>query len=111
MAAGRQSPPAAPQRPVRGVWGVYVRSVLRYPRARQRETENMEWLIIIGTLVALTGLVGLVVSAMRVIRARRAGLAGDALRDAIRGAMVLNMGAFAVSAFGLTMVVVGVILA
>jgi len=71
----------------------------------------VDWLIIIGTLIALAGLIGLVVSAIRVIRARRAGLDDDALKDAVRSAMLLNMGAFALSALGLMMVVVGVILA
>ncbi len=71
----------------------------------------MDWLIIIGTLVALVGLAGLVLSALRVLRARRAGLDDDALKDAVRRAMVLNMAAFALSALGLMMVVVGVILA
>lgn len=71
----------------------------------------MDWLIIIGTLVALVGLAGLVVSAVRVLRARRAGLDDDALKESIRKAMVLNMGAFALSALGLMMVVFGVILA
>lgn len=71
----------------------------------------MDWLIIIGTIVALAGLAGLLVSALKVIRARRAGLDDAALKDAVRAAMVLNMGAFALSALGLMMVVVGVILA
>ena len=71
----------------------------------------MDWLIIIGTVIALAGLAGLVVSALRVVRARRAGLDNAALKEAVRGAMVLNMGAFALSALGLMMVVVGVILA
>ncbi|MCB1338361.1 MAG: hypothetical protein KDK10_13185 [Maritimibacter sp.] len=71
----------------------------------------MDWLIIIGTIVALAGLAGLLVSALKVIRARRAGLDEAALKDAVRAAMVLNMGAFALSALGLMMVVVGVILA
>ncbi len=71
----------------------------------------MDWLIIIGTLIAVIGLVGLVASAVRVIRARRAGLEDDALKEAVRSAMALNMGAFALSALGLMMVVVGVILA
>ena len=71
----------------------------------------MDFLIIIGTLVALAGLAGLVVSAMRVLRARREGLEDDALKEVVRRAMVLNMGAFALSALGLMMVVVGVILA
>ena len=70
----------------------------------------MDWLIIIGTLIALVGLVGLVISAVRVLRARRAGLEDDALKEAVRRAMVLNMGAFALSALGLMMVVVGIIL-
>lgn len=71
----------------------------------------MDALIIIGTLLALIGLVGLVLSGLRVLRARRAGLDDDGLKQAVQKAMVLNMGAFAVSAFGLMLVVVGVILA
>lgn len=71
----------------------------------------MEWLVIIGTLLAVAGLAGLVVSALKVMRARRAGLEDAALKEAVRGAMVLNMAAFALSALGLMMVVVGVILA
>ncbi len=70
----------------------------------------MDWLIIIGTLVAILGLAGLVISAMKVIGARRAGLEDEALKEAVRGAMTLNMGAFALSALGLMMVVVGIIL-
>ncbi len=71
----------------------------------------MDWLIIIGTLIALVGLLGLVVSGLRVLRARRAGLDEEALKEAVRSAMTLNMGAFALSALGLMMVVVGVIFA
>lgn len=71
----------------------------------------MDWLIIIGTLIALAGLAGLVLSALRVLRARRAGLDEAALKEAVRSAMVLNMGALALSALGLMMVVVGVLLA
>lgn len=71
----------------------------------------MDWLIIIGALLAGLGLVGLVLSMMRVIKAKRAGLDDDAMRAAVASAMPLNMGAFAVSALGLMMVVVGVILA
>ena len=71
----------------------------------------MDWLILIGTLIALVGLVGLVVSAVKVLRARRAGLDDAALKEAVRRAVTLNMGAFALSALGLMMVVVGVILA
>jgi len=70
----------------------------------------MEWLIIIGAIVAALGLVGLVLSMLRVIRAKRAGLDDAALKQAVARAMPLNMGSFALSATGLMMVVVGVIL-
>lgn len=71
----------------------------------------MEWLIIIGTLISALGLVGLVVSALRVLRVRRSGADDEALQATVRGAMTLNFGALMLSAFGLIVVVVGVILA
>jgi len=71
----------------------------------------MDWLVFVGAILAGLGLVGLVVSMMRVIKAKRAGLDDAALRAAVANAMPLNMGAFAISAIGLMMVVVGVILA
>ncbi|MAM61522.1 hypothetical protein [Maritimibacter sp. UBA3975] len=71
----------------------------------------MELLIVIGAVISVIGLVGLVVSALRVLRAKRAGLADEDLRETVRRAMVLNFGALMLSAFGLIMVVVGVILA
>ncbi|GKY89492.1 hypothetical protein [Sinisalibacter aestuarii] len=71
----------------------------------------MKLLIVIGVIVSAIGLVGLVVSLLRVLKARRAGLSDEALKEAVARAMPLNMGAFALSALGLMMVVVGVILA
>lgn len=71
----------------------------------------MEILIYIGAVISVVGLVGLVVSGLRVLKAKRAGLDDDALREAVRGAMVLNFGALMLSAFGLILVIVGVILA
>jgi hypothetical protein len=71
----------------------------------------MDWLIIIGAILAVLGLVGLVVSLLRVVGAKRAGLGDEALKQAVARAMPLNMGSFALSAIGLMMVVVGVILA
>jgi hypothetical protein len=70
----------------------------------------MEWLIIIGAIIAGIGLVGLVLSMVRVVKAKRAGLDDAALKQAVARALPLNLGAFALSAFGLMMVVVGVIL-
>lgn len=70
----------------------------------------MGWLILIGTVISAIGLVGLVYSILRVVKARRAGLSDDALKAAVASALPLNMGSFALSALGLMMVVVGVIL-
>ncbi|MBV7410337.1 hypothetical protein [Maritimibacter sp. DP1N21-5] len=71
----------------------------------------MDWMIWIGAAISVVGLLGLVTSAMRVVRAKREGLDDDALRTAVKSAMVLNFGALMLSAFGLILVVVGVILA
>lgn len=71
----------------------------------------MEILIYIGVLISVIGLIGLILSALRVVRAKRVGLDDDGLRDAVRRAMVLNFGALMLSAFGLILVIVGVILA
>lgn len=70
----------------------------------------MEWLIIIGAIIAGIGLVGLVLSLVQVVKAKRAGLDDEALKQTVARALPLNMAAFALSAFGLMMVVVGVIL-
>jgi hypothetical protein len=70
----------------------------------------MIWLIVIGAIISIAGLVGLVVSLLRVLTAKRANLSDAALKEAVSRAMPLNMGAFALSALGLMMVVVGVIL-
>jgi hypothetical protein len=70
----------------------------------------MDWLITIGVILSGLGLIGLVASLLRVLKAKRAGLSDEALKAAVARAMPLNMGAFALSALGLMMVVVGVIL-
>lgn len=70
----------------------------------------MIWLIVIGAIISIAGLVGLVVSLLRVLTAKRANLSDAALKEAVSRAMPLNMGAFALSALGLMVVVVGVIL-
>ncbi len=68
----------------------------------------MEWLIIIGALVSFIGLIGLVTSAVRVMKAKRAGLEDSELRARVQKAMVLNMGALALSVLGLMCVIVGI---
>ncbi|WP_300519408.1 hypothetical protein [Aliiroseovarius sp.] len=71
----------------------------------------MDWLIIIGAIVSIIGLVGLVASALLVMRARKAGLEEDALKARMQKALVLNMGALALSTLGLMVVVLGIFLA
>ena len=71
----------------------------------------MEILIYIGVIVSVIGLVGLILSALRVLKAKRSGQDDEALRETVRRAMILNFGSLMLSAFGLILVVVGVILA
>ncbi|MCB1333714.1 MAG: hypothetical protein KDK26_08690 [Roseivivax sp.] len=70
----------------------------------------MDSLIWIGALISCLGLVGLGVSIVRVLRARRAGLDDEALREAVRKAVPLNMGALFVSVLGLMLVILGIFL-
>ncbi len=70
----------------------------------------MDWLIIIGVIISVIGLVGLVASGLQVMRAKSAGLEDDALKARMQRALILNMGALALSALGLMVVVVGILL-
>ena len=71
----------------------------------------MDWLIWTGAAVSLAGIAGLIWVVIYTIRARRAGLDDDALRARLQRAVAMNLGALAVSAIGLIVVVLGVILA
>jgi hypothetical protein len=71
----------------------------------------MDWLIIIGAIISIIGLVGLVASALQVMRAKKAGLEDAALKARMQKALVLNMGALALSTLGLMVVVLGIFLA
>ncbi len=70
----------------------------------------MDYLIWPGAIIVLAGLAGIVWSVLTVGRARRAGLGDAALRERLQHAVLLNIGALLISALGLMMVVVGVIL-
>jgi hypothetical protein len=70
----------------------------------------MEWLVWLGSAVTLAGLAGLVQCIRLVLAARRAGLGDDALRARLQRIVALNFGALAVSALGLGLVIVGVLL-
>ncbi|MGB4826915.1 MAG: hypothetical protein WBP18_06490 [Paracoccaceae bacterium] len=70
----------------------------------------MQALVWAGALVSLIGVAGLVYCVMRALRARRAGLPDEEMRSELQRVVVINMGALAVSALGLMLVVLGIIL-
>lgn len=70
----------------------------------------MQTLIWAGALVSLMGVAGLVYCVLRALRVRRAGLGDEAMRAELQQVVVINMGALAVSALGLMLVVLGIFL-
>lgn len=69
----------------------------------------MEILIWLGALLSALGLAGIVACIVIALRARRQQLGDDAMRAKVQGLVALNMGALALSAIGLMMVVFGVL--
>lgn len=67
-------------------------------------------LIWIGAALTALGFAGVVWSAALVIRARRAGLDDAGMRERMKRALPINVGAFMLSMLGLAMVVVGLAL-
>ncbi len=70
----------------------------------------MQSLIWIGAAVTLLGLAGLIWCILKVQGARRKGLPDDALKTELQKVVALNLGALLLSAIGLMMVVVGILL-
>ncbi|MBK1635690.1 hypothetical protein [Rhodovulum adriaticum] len=70
----------------------------------------MEMLIWAGAAISLLGLVWLVRCILQILAARRANLAEDALRARLQSAVTQNMAALGLSALGLMMVVIGIML-
>ncbi len=70
----------------------------------------MQNLIWIGALVTLLGLAGLIWCILKVQRARKKGLDDAALKAELQKVVALNLGALLLSAIGLMMVVVGILL-
>lgn len=70
----------------------------------------MELLIWIGAAISVIGLAGIIGCVVTVARARRQGLDDDALRARLKTVVTWNLGALFVSALGLMIVAVGVIL-
>lgn len=70
----------------------------------------MTWLIWGGAATTLVGVIGLLWCIRVVMGNRRKNLDEAAMRAALQKVVALNMGALAISAIGLMMVVVGIIL-
>lgn len=70
----------------------------------------MEMLIWPGAVLTLAGLAGLIFAIVKVARAKRAGLDEAGLRAVLQKAVAINLGALAVSAIGLMLIVVGIML-
>lgn len=70
----------------------------------------METLIWIGALVTLLGLAGLIYCILKVQAARKKGLDDNALKAELQKVVGINLGALFLSAIGLMMVVVGILL-
>jgi len=70
----------------------------------------MAWLIPAGTGVTLMGLAGLIWCIFKVSKARKAGLDEEALKAVMQSTIALNLGALFLSAIGLGLVVVGILL-
>ncbi len=70
----------------------------------------MEILVWTGAIVTLAGVASLVWCIIAVQRARREALDDAAMRARLQKAVAMNMGALMLSAIGLIMVVVGILL-
>lgn len=70
----------------------------------------MEWLIWTGAATSLAGVAGLVWCIVYTLRARRAAMDETTLRVRLQKAVVMNLAALMVSALGLMMVVIGILL-
>lgn len=70
----------------------------------------MQSLIPIGAVVTLAGLALLLWCILKVARARRAGADPETLKATLKSTVSLNLAALCLSAIGLMMVVVGILL-
>ena len=70
----------------------------------------MENLIRIGAVVTVVGLIGLVWCIVTVARGRKQGRDEDAMKARLQKVVAVNMAALFLSAIGLMMVVVGILL-
>ncbi len=70
----------------------------------------MEWLIWPGAGVALLGVIGLVVCVVSAVRLRKRGLDDAQMKARLQRLVALNLASVGISAIGLMMVVMGILL-
>lgn len=70
----------------------------------------MSNLIPLGAVITLMGLSGLVWCIIKIARARNKGLDEEGLKEVIQSAVPINLASLFMSAIGLMMVVIGIIL-
>lgn len=70
----------------------------------------MDWLVYIGAVMALAGLVGLSLCIWRVLQARRAALPDAEMRALLQRVVAVNLAALMLSALGLMVIVIGLLL-
>jgi hypothetical protein len=70
----------------------------------------MQAMIWAGALVSLCGVAGLGYCILRALKARRSGLPEEAMRAELQKVVLINMAALGVSALGLMLVVLGIVL-
>ena len=70
----------------------------------------MENLIWIGAIVSVIGIAGLIWCVIIALRAKREGLEGEEMKARLQRVVLINTGALMLSALGLIMVVVGILL-
>ncbi|NUB43667.1 hypothetical protein GEU84_004660 [Fertoebacter nigrum] len=70
----------------------------------------MDVLIWGGAALSLAGIAGLVWCIVAALSARRAGLPDDVMRTKLQRVVVMNLAALGISALGLMLVVVGILL-
>ncbi|MDE0765032.1 MAG: hypothetical protein OSB15_03035 [Amylibacter sp.] len=67
-------------------------------------------MVIIGAIVTLLGLAGLIFCIIKAFKARNAGLKGEELSDQLKSLVAVNLISFLLSAIGLGLVIVGILL-
>ena len=70
----------------------------------------MELLIWMGSILSILGLVGLFWCIKTVLKAKKLATSDDELRSSLRRAVPLNMASLFLSAFGLMLVILGIML-